>query len=146
MELGQHKVQGMDHAYTLQGWLKGINSDLLTPKTDMGQDGVPGTANALIGLDAFGMSIGYYGDEDYKAIDAARWDNQYGTRSFAPVGGTGTLAAAHNSLYNGNIAHTVNSLQPWGGWTAPTQPAQVLAQVYKYDQLNRLKRRRAWKD
>ncbi|MEO7080944.1 MAG: hypothetical protein ABIY71_05420, partial [Flavobacteriales bacterium] len=104
----------------------------------MGQDGVPGTANALIGRDAFGMSIGYYGDEDYKAIDAARWGTSP-ERSFAPVGGTGTLAAAHNPLYNGNIAHTVNSLQPWGGWTAPTQPAQVLAQVYTYDQLNRLK-------
>ncbi|MGB3526322.1 MAG: hypothetical protein WBB32_10195, partial [Flavobacteriales bacterium] len=139
VELGEHKVQGMDYAYTLQGWLKGINSDRLTPETDMGQDGLAGTANALVGRDAYGESIGYYGDEDYKAIDAARWDNQYGTRSFAPVGGTGTLAAAHNSLYNGNIAHTVNSLQPWGGWSGTGQSAQVLAQVYRYDQLNRLK-------
>ena len=47
--------------HTLQGWLKGINSDLLEPKNDMGQDGVAGTANASVGRDAFGMSIGYYG-------------------------------------------------------------------------------------
>lgn len=138
VELGEHKVQGMDYAYTLQGWLKGINSDALVPKTDMGHDGLAGTANALVGRDAFGESIGYYGDGDYKAIDGARWGGSL-ERPFAALGTTGTLALSHNPLYNGNIAHTVHSLQPWGGWTSPVQPAQVLAQVYRYDQLNRLK-------
>jgi RHS repeat-associated protein len=143
VELGEYKVQGMDYAYTLQGWMKGINSDRLAPGTDMGQDGLAGTANEFVGRDAYGESIGYYGDGDYSAIGSARWDNSNGKRPFAPVGdpqtGTGTLHDAYNPLYNGNIAHTVNSLQPWGGWTSPTQPAQVLAQVYRYDQLNRLK-------
>lgn len=142
VELGEHKVQGMDYAYTLQGWLKGINSDRLTPETDMGQDGLAGTANEFVGRDAYGESIGYFGDADYKAIDASRWGGSP-ERPFAALGdpqtATGTLHDAYNPLYNGNIAHTVNSLQPWGGWTSPTQPAQVLAQVYKYDQLNRLK-------
>jgi len=138
VELGEHKVQGVDYAYTLQGWLKGINSDRLTPETDMGHDGVPGNPNAHVGRDAYAESIGYFGDEDYKAIDASRWGGSP-ERPFAPVGTSGTLSAAYNPLYNGNIAHTVHSLQPWGGWTSPTQPAQVLAQVYRYDQLNRLK-------
>ncbi len=138
VELGEYKVQGMDYAYTLQGWLKGINSDRLQPGNDMGQDGLAGTPNEFVGRDAFGESIGYFGDEDYKAIDATRWGGSP-ERPFAPVGTAGTLAGAYHPLYNGNIAHTVNSLQPWGGWTSPTQPAQVLAQVYKYDQLNRLK-------
>jgi hypothetical protein len=31
VELGEHLVQGLGHAYTLQGWLKGINSDRLDP-------------------------------------------------------------------------------------------------------------------
>lgn len=51
-ELGQNKVQGMDYAYTLQGWLKGVNSDLLTPENDMGQDAayaVQDNANANVG-------------------------------------------------------------------------------------------------
>ncbi len=138
VELGEYKVQGMDYAYTLQGWLKGINSDRLQPGNDMGQDGLAGTPNEFVGRDAFGESIGYFGDEDYKAIDATRWGGSP-ERPFAPVGTAGTLAGAYHPLYNGNIGHTVNSLQPWGGWTSPTQPAQVLAQVYKYDQLNRLK-------
>jgi hypothetical protein len=39
VELGEHLVQGTDYAYTLQGWLKGINSDRLKPENDMGLDG-----------------------------------------------------------------------------------------------------------
>src|SRR5690606_34362027 len=38
VELGEHNVQGLDYAYTLQGWLKGVNSDLLNPNNDPGQD------------------------------------------------------------------------------------------------------------
>jgi hypothetical protein len=36
-------VQGTDYAYTLQGWLKGINGDRLNPTTDMGGLPDPGT-------------------------------------------------------------------------------------------------------
>jgi RHS repeat-associated protein len=56
----------------------------------------------------------------------------------------GDMAGTWNPLYNGNIAHTVNSLQPFGGWSGTGQSAQVLAQVYKYDQLNRLKTARGY--
>ena len=108
----------------------------------MGLDGWDddGNPNQNIGRDAFGMSLNYFGEADYQAIDATRWDNTTGTRAFAPMGTTGTLAGAHNPLHNGNIAHTVNTLQPFGGWSGTGQSAQVLAQVYRYDQLNRLKR------
>ena len=68
MELGQYKVQGVDYAYTLQGWLKGINSEQLNPANDIGGDGVVGTPHEMVGRDAFGMTLGYYGDEDFKAI------------------------------------------------------------------------------
>jgi hypothetical protein len=44
IELGHYKIQGLDYAYTLQGWLKGVNSlnDGTTthlPINDMGGDG-----------------------------------------------------------------------------------------------------------
>ncbi|MBL7981242.1 MAG: hypothetical protein JNL52_05470, partial [Flavobacteriales bacterium] len=71
VELGEHLVQGTDYAYTLQGWLKGINGDRLNPTTDMGRDGdatVVGNPNLLTGRDAYALSLGYYGDNDYKAI------------------------------------------------------------------------------
>ena len=29
MEAGQHNVQGTDYAYTLQGWLKAVNADIV---------------------------------------------------------------------------------------------------------------------
>ena len=70
-------VQGTDYAYTLQGWLKGINGDRLDQRTDMGRDGDPSlspNANLNVGRDAFAMSLGYYGDSDYKGISAA-WDD-----------------------------------------------------------------------
>jgi hypothetical protein len=142
VELGNSKVQGVDYAYTLQGWLKGINGDLLHPENDMGLDGaeVGGNANKYVGRDAFAESIGYYGEGDYSAIDAARWSNSTHHRPFAPIGTSGTLSAAYTPLYNGNIAHTVNSLEPFAGWTSYGQQGQVLAQVYRYDQLNRLKK------
>jgi RHS repeat-associated protein len=145
-ELGAHVVQGTDYAYTLQGWLKGINGDRLDPATDMGHDGDPGISlnpNGSVGRDAYALSLGYYGDDDYKAINPD-WISAPATRAFATLGTPGigsTLPSLAKPLYNGNIAHTVNSLQPFGLWGANGQ-SQVLAQVYAYDQLNRLKKSR----
>lgn len=136
VELGR-QVQGMDYAYTLQGWLKGINSDLLLPERDMGRDGVDdgGNPHRLFGRDAYGLSLGYHG-ADYEPIDAAHWttvaDRPFAAHAWDDSDGW-------NPLYNGNIAHTVNSLEPFGGWTSGAQTGQALAQVYRYDQLNRLK-------
>ena len=146
VELGEHLVQGTDYAYTLQGWLKGINGDRLNPTTDMGRDGdatVVDNPNLLTGRDAYALSLGYYGDADYKAI-ASSWDDNtpanVAQRPFAPIGTTGTLNAEHTPLYNGNIAHTVNTLQHFGLWDATNgDQGQVLAMVYRYDQLNRLR-------
>ena len=38
-EIGDNKVQGMDYAYTLQGWIKGVNSNTLVRNRDIGKDG-----------------------------------------------------------------------------------------------------------
>lgn len=149
VELGEHLVQGTDYAYTLQGWLKGINGDRLNPTTDMGRDGdatVAGNPNLLTGRDAYALSLGYYGDADYKAI-ASAYDSDTPAnvvqRPFAPMGTSGTLATEHTPLYNGNIAHTVNTLQHFGLWDATNgDQGQVLAMVYRYDQLNRLRKAR----
>ena len=141
VELGEHLVQGTDYAYTLQVWLKGINGDRLNPTTDMGRDGdatVVDNPNLLTGRDAYALSLGYYGDNDYKAITPG-WST-VATRAFAPVGASGTMNTEHTPLYNGNIAHTVNTLQHFGLWDATNgDQGQVLAMVYRYDQLNRLR-------
>jgi RHS repeat-associated protein len=137
--------------YTLQGWLKGVNSERLQPGNDIGHDGdlADGSLdNDLIGRDAFGFALGYYGDDDFDAI-ANAWTSTPGERAFTPIGvdvPANTLATNHAPLFNGNIAHTVYTLQPfgtgWAGWDGSNTEGQVLAQVYTYDQLNRLKKAR----
>ncbi len=143
VEIGDLKVQGMDYAYTLQGWLKGINSDLLLRDKDMGEDALLTGNHPLVGRDVYGLSLGYYGETDYVAIDDNRWSNSVDYRPFAPV--DGQMAGDLTRLYNGNIAHTVNSVAPFGGYTGvANEIGQPLAMVYKYDQLNRLLRARGY--
>jgi len=123
MELGNlyNKVQGLDYAYTLQGWLKGVNGTHLNGTgTDVGEDG-----NNNIAKDALAYSLGYY-DEDYK-----------------PIGGTGSIAFGTNykqtlgdvsglNLYNGNISSSTYAI-------AKINNEATVGYTYKYDQLNRLK-------
>jgi RHS repeat-associated protein len=119
MELGDvsSKVQGVDYAYTLQGWLKGVNRSIFRfqPQltTDMGNDGSNGVPK-----DAFNYNLYYYLN-DYK-----------------PIGGTDPFEhelqedPTFYPLYNGNIAGIGQTLP------AINQPSMVNS--YRYDQLNRL--------
>ena len=117
--LGDLKVQGIDYAYTLQGWLKAINSTIADPQYDMGSDG---TSTAVPARDVYGMTLGYF-DGDY---------NRIGGSSSPEADLTGsTFGGASPSLYNGNIRHIALSL-PYVGFS-------TIGYAYKYDQLNRLK-------
>lgn len=123
MELGDHygKVQGVDYAYTLQGWLKGTNSTSPLITKDMGQDA--GTVNPTIARDAYGYALHYFGNNDYKPIGTVN--------PFADATGT----ANYKPLYNGNIAAQTISIKKLG---------LPMLYVYGYDQLNRIKRANAF--
>lgn len=126
VEIGQRQVQGVDYAYTLQGWLKGVNSDLLKNSRDIGKDGLS-SSHALFGKDAYGFTLSYF-DLDYKPI---------GTNNFETIASTsGGFGASSLSLYNGNIRRAVYALK---GLTDST-----LGYSYHYDQLNRLISTGAW--
>lgn len=112
--LGQQQVQGLDYAYTLQGWLKGVNSTTLTPGFDMGQDGAAGGITAR---DAFGFALHYYGERDYKPVNAS-------VQPFA-----GAESTAFKPLFNGNIGAMSVNLPKAG---------EPLLYNYGYDVLNRL--------
>ncbi|SDF49222.1 RHS repeat domain-containing protein [Chitinophaga filiformis] len=114
MVLGQQQVQGMDYAYTLQGWLKGVNTTSIGGSTDMGKDGVAGSA---VARDAIGYSLYYYGVRDYSQIGSLS--------PFASIEGTG-----YKPLYNGNIAAVSRHIPDMG---------ESLLSIYSYDVLNRLK-------
>jgi RHS repeat-associated protein len=114
-DLGQLRVQGMDYAYTLQGWLKGINPAMggtLANGTD--------TTEAFpTAQDAYGFSLHYY-KNDYKAI------------GYTPQATNVLTALTTNAapLFNGNIAAMAVNIPKLGGG--------VKVYNYHYDQLNRL--------
>jgi RHS repeat-associated protein len=127
-ELGDKQVQGIDYAYTLQGWLKAVNSSTLQSDRDMGKDGNPQlTIHNYFSEDALSFSLQYY-DTDYRSISY----NSQITADTYPL-------ATHNSqlttsLYNGNISQMVLHYLDNN-----ESAVQVHAESYTYDQLNRIK-------
>lgn len=129
VEIGNDHVQGLDYAYSLQGWIKGMNSGSLQARHDMGKDGQnAGPGN--FARDAVGFTLGYF-NGDYKPIgpnvsfEPAYTGSNLDDLKFAPT------------LFNGNIRHMVTAIEPFMAASGPNKP---LATLYHYDQLNRLLR------
>lgn len=134
-------AQGLDYAYTLQGWLKGVNGQFLNATKDIANDGNNTSSNpfAMTNRDAIAYSLGYY-NGDYSPIG--------GTSSLPlPAFGVGytapviqTDATTHflipslvtgNNLYNGNISFSTYAIQG-------IDNGKTSGYTYRYDQLNRL--------
>jgi photosystem II stability/assembly factor-like uncharacterized protein len=158
VELGDNNVQGVDYAYTLQGWIKGINSTTLDPSRDMGSDGnrSPSNIHQDFARDICSYSLNYFKD-DYLPIgqettndggNITLLSNLTPATSFlADLNGSSTsstpsdLELEGGSLYNGNIRSMVTTLPV----TASIQPTtglsyshQVQGFGYRYDVLNRI--------
>ena len=124
-ELGTMRVQGMDYAYTLQGWLKGVNSAYLSPTIDMGQDGnLANASRKYVGRDAYGYILNYY-KSDYKGAGTILFDPDV-TAAVATQSGFYKTA---NELFNGNIRSMTVAIKKF---------VNPQAYKYRYDQLNRL--------
>lgn len=121
--LGDNKVQGLDYTYTLQGWIKGVNSNVMDMVKDPGKDGQLSTKT---GRDVFSYSLGYY-NGDYAPIA--------GSMQFLATVSNDNLDAPNSGLFNGNIRHMVTSLTDNTGVQMEGQ-----GYVYRYDQLNRIKK------
>lgn len=145
-EIGDLNVQGVDFAYTLHGWIKGVNAGILDPDRDMGRDGkvVTGNMNQYVARDAFGYLLGYYnnsasGVEDYKAI------NSSGINHFSPATAGSDLINNREDLYNGNITSMQTVLPNCSTYNASrTISSETFGNAYKYDQLNRIKSSRTF--
>ena len=147
-ELGEDRVQGIDHYYTLQGWIKGINTPAVQGTltvgannynrsgiTDVGGDGAYGS-NSYIGQDEYMMNLGYYSG-DYTPISASPYSNLVSNTA------TTNLWTSFNSttnglkgLYNGNIAYWISDRSRAIGGTYTFRDN---AYIYKYDQLDRIR-------
>lgn len=121
--LGEDHLQKLDYVYTLQGWLKGIN----TP--DLSANGEEG-ADKLYAQDKFGMGLGYYQGDFFRTYNgtnnAFNWKT--GSAFYASNGG--------KDLFNGNISTWISKI---GENRNMTYDNTLTAQVYTYDRLNRIK-------
>ncbi len=117
VSLGDQRVQGMDYAYTIQGWLKSINGDRTDTLRDLGNDG---RKSSVTPKDVYATTIDYF-KNDYQPIGAT------------PVS---YLATTGKSLFNGNIARLTTDVTPCGPITA----------IFTYDQMNRIRRANYAKD
>jgi RHS repeat-associated protein len=122
MELGRAaaKVQGVDYAYTLQGWLKGVNGSSLNTGTEIGADAGPGQ-HVSLAKDALAYSLGYY-NSDYKPIGSGSAFSAYHANNNEDSG---------RELFNGNISNSTYDLTKIDGGP--------VGYTYAYDQLNRIK-------
>lgn len=113
-DLGQMRVQGLDYAYTLQGWLKAANPVMGGTMTN----GTDTTEAFPTAQDVLGFSLHYF-KNDYIAIG-------YLPQSTSILGG---LIANATPFYNGNITAMAVNLPKFG-----------IANLYNYhyDQLNRI--------
>jgi RHS repeat-associated protein len=122
-EIGTHKVQGVDLAYTLQGWMKFMNAPVMNVAADIGRDGntqIPNNIFSRVSRDAYGYGISYY-ENDFKAIGQ---NSPINLAEIVPNGmGTG------KNLFNGNIRATTLQIKHLG---------DPVTYSYSYDQLNRL--------
>ena len=125
-EIGDQKVQSCDYAYTIQGWLKGVNSEDLQTGNDQGRDANYGHTNQMNAKDVMGYSLHYY-DNDYQNRSGNNEFLAYSALPTAPVTPT-------SNLFNGNIKQM---------YTASTNTNEQYIGTshtwYAYDQLNRIK-------
>ncbi|NJM79505.1 MAG: hypothetical protein HC854_07695 [Flavobacterium sp.] len=126
VEIGNKKIQGIDYAYTLQGWLKTVNGEnLLNPEATIGKDGT--LSSNVKTNDAFGYTLDYY-QNDYKPVVQGAATN--------PLQFSQNTALGHSTkeLYNGNIKQMTTAIRK-----DRFNVLDVQKNNYTYDQLNRIK-------
>lgn len=137
-ELGEDIVQGIDYAYTIHGWTKGINSNSLVATRDIGKDGGTQThKDRYVAQDAVGYSLTYFnsGTEiDYTPIVTPTAANNWLSASESSF-----LPSTAANLYNGNIRAMVSAIRK-----PDNNLLGNVVRVYKYDQLQRLKEARTY--
>lgn len=141
VEVGNEKVQGLDYAYTIMGWIKGVNANTLQMSSDLGKDGVNDATSTgsyipsmpdmhlNVARDAFGYTLSYF-TSDWTPINSTA-SSLTGNLSSLTFNNSG------NNLYNGNIKEMATALMAPNGSSLP-QLLHLNASQYRYDQLNRI--------
>ncbi len=118
VKVGNNQIQSLDYAYTIQGWLKEMNGDVLRTDKQMMPDGAVG--DLTYARDAVAHTIDYFKD-DYRSIDnTAKGLN---------------LTSPDRGMYNGNIARTTTAIR---GVSNSGGANDNMRASYVYDQAQRL--------
>lgn len=149
-EIGRKQVQGIDHTYTLQGWLNTTNAPSLNAADDPGKDGYTDNADPA-----------HSGPDANFAQDAFAYGLNYYNGAYKPVGGLAALQPMPNAdgdfgtafdnkqLYNGNIPGMYQALRKQGDQDSDPandfDPLPLQAHIYTYDLLNRIREQRVFK-
>ncbi len=123
LEIGQDDLQGVDYAYTIQGWLKGINAAGVASDEDLGGDGTS-SGHPDFARDAYGFVLNYYSG-DYKPIVTG------GSNGLTLSGMSSVVSPT--DLYNGNISAMSSGLLK-----IDESAVSLGMSKYRYDQLNRI--------
>lgn len=140
-EIGDKQVQATDYAYTLHGWIKGVNSDALDKSHDIGQDGLNTVTNnklnSVFAKDAYSYSLNYYKNDYVPKNPLESSFTALNTNNFLP-NTIPNVASQSAELFNGNIAMMATNI-----YVEPTVGSPLVAspiiKAYRYDQLNRIK-------
>lgn len=129
VELGDQQVQGVDFMYTINGWLKGMNSVSLSAQRDPGFDGYKDAKhykgrNQNFAPDVVGWSLNFH-ENDYTTVAT------FNTADYFEPEATGAFESSTNNFYDGNIAAKGLGIKGF----------EHLGYAYRYDQLKRLTER-----
>ena len=137
VQLGDLQLQGIDYAYTVQGWLKSINPSWITPTGSTDQFDSDGVSNpALFERDAYKLNLNYFDDGTYTDFTPVNPLTGYEQGNALP-------SASKRNLYNGNIGSMAINIRQLAASSSRTDAGPMLYN-YEYDQLNRISSMDAW--
>ncbi len=137
VELGSLGLQGIDYAYTVQGWLKSINPSWITPSGTTDQYDSDGVSTvAYFERDAYKLNLNYFDDGTYTDFRPINPLSGYVQGNHLPSG-------SKRNLYNGNIASQAIDIRQIGVANTTTDGGPMIYN-YGYDQLNRISSMDAW--
>ncbi len=129
--MGEDKVQGLDYVYTLQGWLKGINTPALSTSLDPGKDGASGSK---VASDAFGLMLNYY-EGDFNRSGSV-FNNNESSNTVLTSLKTSHSGTDYKNYYNGFISNAISNNAYTGSDVFNAN--KPMAGMYLYDELGRL--------
>lgn len=127
IELGEDRLQSLDYAHTINGWLKAVNQYPLHQSTSFGD----GFQHGNYARDAFAMVLGYFNGDFVRTIGNTLIRAPWNSQSASPYHMSGP------DLYNGNISSWTS--QHAYANTPPSGRKGPIGAAYTYDVLNRLR-------